>query len=236
MSDIARLQERLGYRFSDEGLLRRALTHTSYANEKLKGGHRDSNQRLEFLGDSALSIVISTYLYENFPDLPEGKLSRFRASLVCEDALADVGRSLDLGDYLLLGKGEEALGGGRKASIIADCVEAIIAAVYLDAGPEACGKFVLENLHFRELADRLTSSGNVTGGDFKTLLQETYREPAYKIVYTELSCTGPVHSPVFVCLAEVKDSRGNVILSAEAEGRSRKEAEQAAAGKILKKE
>ena len=132
------LEEKLGYRFTNRALLENALTHSSYANEnKAKG--LQSNERLEFLGDSVLGMVVADYLFRTHPDLPEGDLTRTRAALVCEGSLVEVAQCLELGAYLKLGKGEEAGGGRERPSIIADAVEAVLAAVYLDGGigPEA---------------------------------------------------------------------------------------------------
>ena len=158
------LEETLGYRFQDISLLENALTHSSYANEH-HGGHLQSNERLEFLGDSILGMVVADYLYRNLPTLPEGDLTRIRASLVCENNLVIVARQWNLGAYLKLGKGEETGGGRERPSIRADAVEAVLAAVYLDGGiaqaRRIIQKFILDNM----------SEMSNAGRDFKTALQ-----------------------------------------------------------------
>ena len=133
------LQQKLGYCCRDGELLRTALTHSSYANEH----HCASNERLEFVGDSVLGMVTAAYLYQHFPDLPEGKMTRLRAEIVCEQSLWEVAEKLDLGQMLLLGRGEESSGGRSRPSILADCVEAVIAALYLDgeSGPDHMKRF-----------------------------------------------------------------------------------------------
>lgn len=135
MSKLQELQNRIGYTFEKEGLLRQALTHSSYANEKHMKKHSD-NERLEFLGDAVLEIVSSDFLYRNYPDLPEGDLTKLRASIVCEPTLALCTREMDLGDYLLLGKGENQTGGRKRKSILSDALESVIGAIYLDGGFE----------------------------------------------------------------------------------------------------
>lgn len=141
MSKLQELQNRIGYTFEKEGLLRQALTHSSYANEKHMKKHSD-NERLEFLGDAVLEIVSSDFLYRNYPDLPEGDLTKLRASIVCEPTLALCTREMDLGDYLLLGKGENQTGGRKRKSILSDALESVIGAIYLDGGFEPAKKFI----------------------------------------------------------------------------------------------
>ena len=128
-----RLEEKLGYHFRVRGLLEHAMTHSSYANEHRSAG-LTSNERLEFLGDSVLGVVVADYLFTTHPDMPEGELTRTRAALVCEGSLHEAAKSLDLGRYLRLGKGEDAGGGRKRPSILADATEAMLAAVYLDGG------------------------------------------------------------------------------------------------------
>ena len=232
MTDIACLSESLGYRFRDEKLLIKALTHTSYANEQAGSGHRDSNQRLEFLGDSVLGTVVSTYIYARFPDLPEGRLSRLRAEVVCENALAPVAEKLRLGEYLLLGRGERQGGGAEKPSILADAVEALIAAVYLDGGFETCARVVLENLEFDKKIGAAIRSYRFT--DHKTLLQERFAGPKDRIEYEILAVSGPQHNQSFEAEARVV-LNGAVMYRAKGSGHSKKDAEQAAANEILKR-
>lgn len=133
--NLEEFQGKIRYYFNDKELLIEALSHSSYANEKRKG--RNSNERLEFLGDSVLSIVVSQYLFEHFTHLPEGELTKIRASLVCEKSLYEFAKQIDLGEHILLGKGEENTGGRERVSILADAFEAVIAAVFLDGGLEA---------------------------------------------------------------------------------------------------
>ncbi len=226
MTDLPRFQELTGYRFSDEALLIQALTHTSFANERCKNGHGDSNQRLEFLGDSVLSTIISRYLYDEFPSLPEGKLSRFRAQLVCEKSLAEIAEKLKLGSFIRLGCGERRSGGAEKPSLLADCVEALIAAVYLDAGMETATSFVLDRLGFASIiAEQAELFGHA---DHKTDLQELFRTPDVQIEYEITGTAGPDHAPVFE--AEVRLSRdGDLFCRGAGSGNSKKAAEQAAA-------
>ena len=139
--NLEEFQGKIRYYFNDKELLIEALSHSSYANEKRKG--RNSNERLEFLGDSVLSIVVSQYLFEHFTHLPEGELTKIRASLVCEKSLYEFAKQIDLGEHILLGKGEENTGGRERVSILADAFEAVIAAVFLDGGLEAAKRHIL---------------------------------------------------------------------------------------------
>ena len=143
------LEEKLGYQFQNRELLENALTHSSCANESR--GKLQSNERLEFLGDSILGMVVADHLYRGHPDLPEGELTRVRAALVCEESLVEVAQALDLGSYLLLGKGEEAGGGRTRPSIQADAVEAVLAAVYLDGGIGSARKIIQKYILCREI-------------------------------------------------------------------------------------
>lgn len=212
------LEERIGYRFRDPGLLENALTHSSYANE-----HRDqgmpSNERLEFLGDSILGLIVADHLYRSRPDLPEGDLTRIRAALVCEGSLVEVARSLDLGSYLRLGRGEEAGGGRRRPSIQADAVEAILAAVYLDGGIGQVRKLV-HSLILEQEREKTAA-----GRDYKTALQElVQRESGQVLAYHLLDERGPDHAKIFSM--EVRLNGASI---GRGEGKSKKEAEQAAA-------
>ena len=139
---MERLEKRIGYHFQNRELLKTALTHSSFANEA-RDRHTRSNERLEFLGDSVLGMVTSDYIFKRYADIPEGELTKLRASVVCEQALHEVALSLGLSEFLLLGRGEEAGGGRERASILADAVEAVIGAIYLDGGFEAAQPFVL---------------------------------------------------------------------------------------------
>ena len=165
------LEEKLGYTFRDRSLLENALTHSSCANESR--GKLHSNERLEFLGDSVLGMVVADHLYRNHPDLPEGDLTRIRAALVCEDSLVQAARLLGLGDYLRLGRGEDAGGGRRRPSIQADAVEAVLAAVYLDGGIGSARKLIQRLILSRELEElgEDEASSISTVGDLVRFLQ-----------------------------------------------------------------
>ena len=169
------LEERIGYRFRDPGLLENALTHSSYANEHRTEG-MPSNERLEFLGDSILGLIVADHLYRSRPDLPEGDLTRIRAALVCEGSLVEVARSLDLGSYLRLGRGEEAGGGRHRPSIQADAVEAVLAAIYLDGGIGSARKFIQKFILTREVA------GLTKPRDHKTALQELVQRESGQVL------------------------------------------------------
>lgn len=222
---MQRLMKKLDYVFNDEGLLEVALTHSSYANENKKTSK--SYERLEFLGDSVLSFIISTYIYNNFKHLPEGGLSKMRAALVCERSLAMCAQKLSLGKYLLLSKGEDATGGRERPSILADVLEAVIAAIYLDGGIEQAQRFTL-----RVLKDSIEQikAGKGVFKDYKTVLQEQVQQHDGSVEYIHVKEEGPEHSKVFT--VEIQ-SDGRVL--ARASGRSKKDAEQNAAHKALKK-
>ena len=164
MQNIAELEQIIGYTFKDKGIIKQALSHSSYANErKIPGG---SNERLEFLGDSVLSIVVSEHLYTNL-NVAEGELTKLRASLVCEKSLHIFAQQINLGKYLLLGKGEENTGGRERPSILADAFEAVIAAIYLDGGFEPAKKHIL-----RFMPQDIRHHAKPVFSDFKTILQE----------------------------------------------------------------
>ena len=210
------LQEKLGYFFQDISLLEHALTHSSFANESR--GRFTSNERLEFLGDSVLGMVVADHLYRTFPDMPEGELTRTRAALVCEESLVEVAQELKLGDYLRLGKGEELSGGRHRPSIQADAVEAVLAAVYLDGGIGSTRKIIHRYV--------LSKAEKPTGHrDYKTALQElVQRESGQTLTYRLTGEEGPDHAKIFwveVCLNEEAVGSGK--------GHSKKEAEQMAA-------
>ena len=180
------LEEKLGYTFRDQSLLENALTHSSCANESK--GRLQSNERLEFLGDSILGMVVAEHLYRNHPDLPEGELTRTRAALVCEESLVEVARDLGLGDYLKLGKGEETGGGRTRPSIRADAVEAVLAAVYLDGGIGSARKIIQKYILSREI------EGLNASRDYKTALQElVQRESGQVLKYRLTGSDGPDH-------------------------------------------
>ena len=221
MSKLQELQNRIGYTFEKEGLLRQALTHSSYANEKHMKKHSD-NERLEFLGDAVLEIVSSDFLYRNYPDLPEGDLTKLRASIVCEPTLALCTREMDLGDYLLLGKGENQTGGRKRKSILSDALESVIGAIYLDGGFEPAKKFIhkfiLTDIEHKKLFY-----------DSKTILQEvvqgSYKESLH---YELISEEGPDHDKQFSVEARI----GDKVIGAGT-GHTKKAAEQEAAYQAL---
>ena len=211
------LEETLGYTFHDRSLLENALTHSSYANENRFKGCQ-SNERLEFLGDSVLGMVTADYLFRAHPDLPEGDLTRTRAALVCEESLVEVARAWGLGEYLRLGTGENAGGGRRRPSIQADAVEAVLAAVYLDGGIGSARKIIQKYILDRE-------SEKARNRDYKTALQElVQRESGQVLQYRLTGSSGPDHAKIFT--VEV-DLNGATI--GQGEGHSKKEAEQNAA-------
>ncbi|MGM9671391.1 MAG: ribonuclease III [Oscillospiraceae bacterium] len=213
------LEARIGYTFHDRRLLQNALMHSSYANENRARGCT-SNERLEFLGDSVLGMVTAARLYRLYPDMPEGKLSRLRAELVCEQSLYAVALELGLGGYIRLGHGEARNGGRERPSILADAVEAIIAAIYLDGGLESAQRFILDHI-----LTGLAEGQMHHVADYKTDLQErVQRKPGQALEYTLLSESGPDHNKSFtmnVLLNGSEIGRGT--------GRTKKEAEQAAA-------
>ena len=217
------LEERLGYSFRNRALLETALTHSSYANENRASGIV-CNERLEFLGDSVLGVTVADFLYRHFPDMPEGRMTRLRAELVCEQSLHRVALELHLGDYLRLGKGEEHNGGRKRASILSDAVEAVIAAMYLDAGMETAAGFI-----HRCLLDDVRAIETPTFTDYKTSLQELVQRHSGQVLSYELvGEEGPDHAKTFrvqVCLNGDPIGRGI--------GRPKKEAEQAAAANAL---
>ncbi|MDY6299743.1 ribonuclease III [Selenomonas bovis] len=221
--ELLALAQRLGVTFHDIGLLHTALIHTSYANEAQ--GRVAHNERLEFLGDAVLELASSTYLYTHFPTLPEGELTKTRASIVCSAALAKIAARLGLGEYLLLGHGEEMSGGRARTTNLEDAFEAVLGAIYLDQGWETARDYAL-----RQLApefDQVRHGENLQ--DYKTLLQELVQKtPGSTIAYELLEATGPDHA---------KHYRYAVVINGktcgEGEGSSKKEAEQQAARMAL---
>ena len=221
---IKDLEQAIGYRFRNITLLQNALTHSSYANERWHDSLM-SNERLEFLGDSILGMVVAEYLYLNFPDRPEGELTRMRADMVCEQSLAAVANRLELGGHLLLGHGEEQGGGRTRPSILADAVESVIAAAFLDGGMEAAAgivqRFVLTNVPVKKLHNR----------DYKTGLQELVQQKKNQVLsYTLIGESGPDHDKSF--LVEVS-LNGKVVGTGK--GSSKKRAEQDAARCAIEK-
>lgn len=222
--NLEEFEKRLGYRFTNKNLLLLALTHSSYANENKKCSH-ENNERLEFLGDAVLDMVVSEYMYRKFPDMPEGELTKLRAAVVCETSLADLSRKLGVGRNLLLGKGEESTGGRNRDSILADAFEAIIGAVCMDGNIEAASKYVMG---FMEdcIAQTKTNFRNL---DCKTHLQEMIQKMSkVPLQYVIVNEKGPDHNKVF--MAEVLHD-GKVL--GQGSGKSKKEAEQNAANAAL---
>lgn len=216
------LEQKLGYKFNNINLLKNALTHSSYANEVRNGF--SSNERLEFLGDSVLSIVVSDYIYKHYPNMPEGELTKLRASLVCEKSLCTFSRELELGSYLMLGKGEDKGGGRERDSILADAFEAVLAAIYLDGGMEPARRHVM-NFVLRELKH----TDDEVFKDYKTALQEIIqRNPEESVTYILTDESGPDHDKSFT--VEVR-LNSNVI--GKGMGKNKKRAEQMAAKEAL---
>ena len=219
---MERLEEKIGYSFKNPELLLTALTHSSYANEKQ--GSSGSYERLEFLGDSVLGIITAEFLFRHEPSLPEGRMTRLRAELVCEVSLHKVALQLGLGEYMRLGKGEEHSGGRERPSILADMVEALIAAIYLDAGLEQARKFVIE-----QLLSRAEIGEGHRIKDYKTQLQElVQRKSNQHIAYEMIGESGPDHNKLFRFCVYI-----NGVAAGEGSGRTKKEAEQMAACKAL---
>lgn len=216
------LFEKLGYNFKNVQYIETALTHSSYANEMKK--NRECNERLEFLGDSVLSIVVADYLFKNCSHLPEGDMTKLRAALVCEQALFDYATKINLGFYLKLGKGEIMTGGRERPSILADAFEAVIAAIYLDGGMEKASSFIL-----KFIKERIKTAGAETAKDYKTILQEIIQQnKEEKVTYHLVSESGPDHDKHFFVEVHLNS---NVI--GKGEGKSKKQAEQLAAKEAL---
>lgn len=226
ISDIevrSAFQERIGYHYQDENKLIQALTHRSYINELRVNKGKQHNERMEFLGDAVLELVVSDYLYQKYGEKAEGKLTKLRASLVCEPSLAACARSLGIGDCLCIGRGEGLTGGRERDSILADALEALIGSVYLDGGLEAARKFI-----FEEILQQLQDEGLFV--DSKSRLQEYIQnfdagELKYEIIKTE----GPDHRKQYTIQAVWNDRRLEI-----GTGSSKKAAEQEAAAKSLK--
>ena len=222
-NQLSQVYARLNYEFKDISLISTALTHSSFANEAK--GKVPFNERLEFLGDSVLGLTISDYLYRTYPELPEGVLTKLRAGVVSEVSLAQIARALDLGKFIRLGKGEENTGGSDRASILADAMESVIGAIYLDDGLDTAKAFVLRLL--------IPSINILAAGkghkDYKTDLQELLQsKSALDITYQIIDEIGPDHDKVFT--AQV--SHGNTAIG-QGQGKSKKEAEQQAAQDAL---
>lgn len=220
MADLNDLAGNLDVAFQDLNHLRNALIHRSYTAEHAEAIH---NERMEFLGDAVLQLVITEYLYENHPELSEGEMAKVRAGLVNRVELAEVARETDVGAYLVLGRGEEGSGGRTKESILADAMEAVIAAIYLDQGMDTAGRFILGRWAQR-IEARIAAPGR---RDYKTRLQEELardgRRPRYRV-----TDEGPDHNKVFTAIVEIDGT-----VAGHGTGRSKKEAEQEAAARAL---
>ncbi len=220
---MTEFEEKLGYTFKNKKLLETALTHSSYANEKRKR----SNERLEFLGDSVLSLIVSSYIFKKLNNVNEGELTKIRASLVCEQALAEFSKNISLNEYILLGKGEEMSGGRKRASIISDAFEAVLAAIYLDGGINEATKWVM-NVMKDKLSEALTGKNYK---DYKTMLQEAVQHgDCGKVTYNTIKETGPDHNKYFEVEVLIDGKVENMGV-----GASKKEAEQDAAKKAFDK-
>lgn len=215
------LEKKIGYHFNNRNLLKQALTHSSYANER-KIYKCEDYERLEFLGDAVLEMVTSDFLFKEHPDMPEGKLTQTRASMVCEQSLAICARDLELGKFLYLGKGEEMTGGRERDSIIADVCEALIGAIYIDSGfekaKEHIHRFVLSDLENKQLFL-----------DSKTILQEIVQKRAEEAEYRLVKESGPEHDKVFEIELWIGDKK-----ISEGSGRTKKAAEQVAAHEAVR--
>ena len=220
MTKLTEFQEMIGYHFTREGLLRQALTHSSYANERHMKKLSD-NERLEFLGDAVLEIISSEFLYNQYPDLPEGDLTRIRASIVCEPTLAMCTEQIHLGEYIFLGKGEDHTGGRKRKSILSDALEAIIGAIYLDGGFANAKEFVLKYI--------LTDIENKKlFYDSKTILQEVVQGEHEDLSYVLTDETGPDHDKRFSVEARIGEK-----VVGRGVGHTKKAAEQEAAYRAL---
>lgn len=222
------LENRIGYRFADPALLERALTHSSFSNETgVKNHHLLCNERLEFLGDSVLSLITSEYIFATYDSIPEGDLTRMRSELVCEKALSGYAETIRLGQYLLLGKGEEKNHGRERKSILADAFEALLAAIYLDSGSKETVRTFLLPFIAGEI-EKL--QGSATALDYKTKLQELVQQAGEdQLTYGIVGESGPDHQKVF----EV-EARVNSNIVGHGRGHSKREAEQNAAKEALK--
>lgn len=230
MKALREFERRLGYRFRDQRLLIKALSHASYTNEHGLP-KTESNERLEFLGDSIVDMVVSEYLYRRYTELPEGALTKLRAAVVCEASFAKIAARMGFGECILLGRGEDATGGRKRASVLANAFEAVVAAMYLDGGMDQAYRWIVKHL---EPYIRLAVAGKAVK-DYKTMLQELVQKgDRGKVSYQVAKEQGPDHAKVFTVEVFIDGVR-----MAEGKGSSKKDAEQSAAsaaiGKIAKK-
>lgn len=223
---LQEIQREIGYLFNDENILNQALVHRSYANE-FKRGQVYDNERLEFLGDSVLGLVVSNYLFNQYRELSEGELSKYRSNLVCEESLSNVANRFSLGEYLLLGKGEIANGGRKRPSILADALEALIGGIYLDGGMGAVQPFIVLRFFDRDTFEK----EKISRKDFKTAFQEKIQKLGYgEIEYRIIREWGPDHDKNF----EVEIAVGGKTFE-KGKGKTKKEAEQQAAENSIRK-
>ncbi len=223
-ASVSLLEDRIGYKFKNPSLLLQAITHSSYANE-MKMRKESNNERLEFLGDAVLELVTSEYVFERYNDLSEGDLTKLRAGMVCEQALSSCAKELNIGEYLLLGKGEDISGGRMRDSILSDALEAIIGAIYLDGGFTSAKEFVQKNI-LNQIEDKELFF------DSKTILQEMVQNEnnKQKIRYKLISEEGPDHNKSFTIALYVGNKQYGCGV-----GRTKKAAEQEAALQAIKK-
>lgn len=225
MKTLKQLENKLGYQFKNKNVLQLALTHSSYANE-MRDKKAEYNERLEFLGDSVLGIVISEYVYSKHPDFKEGELTKMRSKIVCESTLAEIASEIELGEYMLFGKGEALTGGRTRRSILADAFEALIASLYLDGGFE-----IVKPIIFTLMQDKIEmAEKGLIVDDYKTHLQEIIQtKKDNRIKYELLEEKGPDHRKTFKTAVKL-----NQVIIGVGEGRSKKESEQEAAKMALR--
>ena len=226
MESMKTIEKNIHYTFKNQGLLKEALTHSSFSNER-KENVVHNNERLEFLGDAVLSIVISDYLFKNHVNLPEGELTKIRSKIVCESTLGECSKRIELGQFMFFGKGEEMTGGRKRTSILADALEALIAAIYLDGGLDAARSFIM--VYMKDYIQNAIN-GKVFL-DYKTHLQEIVQiRKDNRIKYEIIGEEGPDHSKLFYTQVKLND-----IVIGYGKGRSKKEAEQEAAKMAIEK-
>ncbi len=225
MKTFSDLENALKYTFRDKALLLNALTHTSYANEHFQENrHLNSNERVEFIGDAVLGLIAGTYIFENFPLISEGRMSKLRASVVCETTLAKLALAVHIDQFLRLGVGEDQTGGRSKASILADAFESVLGAVYLDGGFEAARSMLLPLI----VPEIMARADNLVLSDYKSRLQELLGKTRLAATYEMVSAVGPDHDKTFTSRVSIGDDK-----FAFGEGKTKKEAEQAAAKRLM---
>lgn len=226
MKNLSVLENEIGYTFKNKGLLTRSLTHRSFLNES-HDKSVTSNERMEFLGDAILDAAVSDYVFRNYPDINEGKMTKIRAVVVCEDGLFDFAKRINLGRFILLSKGEDSTGGREKHSILSDAAEALIAAVYLDSDFNTVFDFII-----RHFEDSVISAikNNKSDSDYKSRLQEYASSKGHDIKYEVIGQKGPEHEKIFT-VAVIYNGKKTVT----AEGHGKKKAEQQAARLMLEK-